>query len=190
MFNQGSPPIECSIQTTESVIHRTWFCHAWENIEKHCAWSLIHLLRTCPVVGDNNVGISCNPCYLLRTQKFNIVATSNIFCTKTVLNRFSSYSLKPRCIIGLIHLPAHRHFHQSPICGGTWVHFCAAYNHLDEVQNFCSDCCLWFSRGLGKTIRPAVVNYFHVLVLGASLGLTAPPTLDGQFSPCWKLKSL
>lgn len=27
--------------------------------------------------------------------------TSNTFCNKTVLNRFSSYSLKPRCIIGL-----------------------------------------------------------------------------------------
>lgn len=102
-----------------------------------------------------------------NVQKFKILVTSNIFCTKTVSNRFSSYSLKPR------------------IAWPPWVHFCAAYNDLDEIQTFRSDCCIWFSPGLGITIRPAVVlyNHFHVLVLGASLGSTAPPTSDGPFSP-------
>lgn len=128
-------------------------------------WSLIHLLRTYPAVGKITTwGISWNPCILLRThnvQKFHILGTSNIFCTKTVLNKFSSYSLKPRCIIGFLHLPAHRHSLNPPSVAApapSWVHFCAAYNHLDEIQNFRSDCCLWFSRGLGKTIRPAVVQ--------------------------------
>lgn len=120
-----------------------------------------------------------------NVQKFKILVTSNIFCTKTVSNRFSSYSLKPRIASPSYSSPFSsiphlwRHLHRSR------VHFCAAYNHLDEIQTFRSDCCIWFSRGLGRTIRPAVVlyNYFHVLVLGASLGLTAPPTSDGPFSP-------
>lgn len=174
MFNQGSPPIEGGIKTTETVIHRIWFCHAWNNIGKHYALRITHPPRTYPFVGEiKSKGINWNPCLLLCTRK---LLTSNMFCNKTVLNRFSSCSLKPRCIIGLLpvtflliaiipsihHLWWHLHRPEFMPAQPTTVLMrlrisvaIAVYSSLKDWEN---------------PIRPDVIEPL-VLVSGASLGI-------------------
>lgn len=131
---------------------------------------------------DNNVENQ------LKSMSSPMQTTSSILCNKRVLNRFSSCSLKPIYIIGslvtfvLIAINPPAVVAPAP----SWIYVCAAYNRLDETQNVAIAVYGLKKSDLTRHHRTTSMCWYR----GPVWGLTAPPTIDGPFSPCWKLSAL
>lgn len=112
----------------------------------------------------------------VHTQKFNILVPSNIFCNKTVLNRFSSCSLKPRCIIGLpvtflliaiipsiLHL--WRHLYRPGLISAQPTTFLNRFTISVAISVYGS------FKDWENTIRPAVVELLPCVGIGGQFGI-------------------